>query len=159
MRNLCIFTCVFAFLSLTSEAMSASYVAMNLENCPNLTGTYQCVDPFGVSKTVVVSQEENRFVLNGLAPLDNLIADGLNHRVTNSSYYRNASYTANCLGDHILAKVRGDVYKDGFYLGNANVNVKLAKDTGNNLVSKVSGSLRGPLIQTPINENISCRKK
>lgn len=150
------------FLSLSPFVMASSnYVGlMNIDSssCPQLSGTYRCQDPLGSVKTVTVTQEGNHFQLKGLAPLEELVADGENYNVANSSYYRNANYVASCHGHYIQAKVRGDVYQNGFYLGNANVNVKLSKDLRQNLVSEVKGSLRGPIFQTPISEKLTCQK-
>ena len=126
-----------------------------IENCPQLSGKYRCSDGFGGSVNVNISQNGNEFILDGIQPLERVIADGHTHQVANSSFYRNAKYRSYCKNNSVLAKGEGEVYQGGFYLGKAYFNLEL-KNSSHNLRRKVSGHIQGTFMRTPINMNDLC---
>ena len=141
-------------ISLILVLLSGSVWGM--DSCADLAGMYRCKDLTGKYVTVKVEQEGNEFYLDGVEPLDRVIADGNRHEVTNGRDYRNASYVAQCQDQGVTARGNGDIVQNGWPMGTAKFNLSLEKLKDGGLKISVDGSIRGPLGSLPIRESRKC---
>ncbi len=127
------------------------------ETCVDLAGNYYCRGFDGKDMTVKIEQEGNEFYIDGVDPLERVIADGNRQNVVNSSQYRNANYTANCLAKKLQANGSADIYKNGWPLGKVKFTLELGKVTNDELEININGSLHGPLGSMPVRERRICK--
>jgi hypothetical protein len=60
------------------------------------------------------------------------------------------------LQNTISASILGDVYQSSFYTGKASVQVTLEKLANGNLKRQAKGTIQGPFISIPVNDQAIC---
>jgi hypothetical protein len=145
--------------------LAAFFIAPVAMACPNLTGSYTCVED-GQPSRLVISQSEAagvttfRFDSEASTSFD-IIADG---QVRDASAWMDgleqATYTATCVGaEQLVMKPSGIIMENGQPVGKLDWVLVGGLDAAGNITQNVTGTITGDFGTFPIDEqNVSCAR-
>lgn len=127
--------------------------------CPNLSGTYTCMND-GQKETLVVSQNE----VNGATVYQigetQVVADNVAYTIPDDEELRGGTQRAWCAEENNELKIEilGKIYDQQDFFGDLAVQIGFLIDGSKNLVNTVQGSLKATNGEYPIHEIATCTR-
>ena len=93
----------------TLMTIVAIFTASATFACGNFAGNFTCSNTDGsMAHETTIEQNGTTFTYVTDKGSATVYADGLNHQVPNNDRMENVNYIANCIGDSIIVKLKGD---------------------------------------------------
>lgn len=133
---------------------SASAVA-----CPNLSGSYTCVND-GQKETLVVSQNEMNGQMVYQIGETQVIADNVAYPIPDDEELKGGTQRAFCdsQSNELKIEILGKIYDQQDFFGDLAVQIGFSVDGSNNLVNTIHGSLKATNGEYPIHDISTCTR-